>query len=1147
MHLRECGQSKEYSVVRRFPKNTVLRNISGVVSSGHRDRRCGPAHLVRLMDSSDSLQIDEHLARLLAAYDQGIDGGDGKAPTIGVSRSELPSRPPLPGEHPVPPLSRSAVNEGSVGEVLPDSSSVDSPWASRFSATTPAPPGGAHRIGRFELRRQLGKGGCGIVFLAFDPKLERDVALKIPRPEMLLSPEARRRLVREALAAAEFDHPNLVPVYETGEIGPICFIATAFCPGQTLGEWLDKQSFPVPVRQAARLIATIAEAVQHAHDRGVLHRDLKPNNVILQSTQDDPQELDAPHGSCQLRGVHYIPRVVDFGLAKLLERGGPSDTNTRQVLGTPKYMAPEQAQARHDDVGPPADVYALGVILYELLAGCAPYEGASDVEVLRQSIEGHLKYPRHIRPDIPRDLEAICVKAMDRTPARRYRTAIDLADDLRRFLDGKPTIARPLNWAGRSVKWLRRNDQIVALGVVTIIAVVLLAVGGWYVRQTQQLKDDQEQAAREQAARDVEFRQDDQRRKYAGYVRDAFLAWRSGNSKAAMEAREAAAEHARMGGELEDFPLRYLAKLLSSERLHITCPAGRITALAVSDDGKRLASGHIDGTLAIWDRTTGQQLASLHAHDFSVTRIAFASGGLHLITLGGMRNMRENARVWTVAPEGGLTPIDEMRQALPRNILCLAVAEDSKTVYAGSQDGWLHAIRLSDPSRNRSVRATITEMITAVSLLAGDRELLIGTDSGRVLRYSTELVQIREDAVFRGPITAIVPGSPSGAYTVGSNASSLFAMTPLRNWLPIPTRDRLAWLALLPDGGLAANDGVGRVMLLNHHRYSMSTGDLGAINAGVVSRDGQFLFTGGEDGIIRSWQLGSDVVQRSVRVGIEARAIAVHPDGVRVMVTTPGLVNDHLGTQREGNVPASGHGYAALRIPAEGPAQGIELRDQSVVIRDPAVNSSKAVVWFDLPDGAQPVSAHLSADGSRLAVGDDRGRVIVWTVAPAARVALIECGTRGRIDRVILSDDGKRVAARMGNGILISAVDDSKARVTVTGDDQAVFCFVPTGDYLVSGDRGGVVRIWSVENGQEEFALFGHVGRISGIGVSPDGRTIVSGGATGEIKFWDIRTSQELMSFQRHSEAVTIIEFAQNGKLLVTGGGSQVAFWEAVD
>lgn len=1095
------------------------------------------------MDSSDSLQIDEHLARLLAAYDQGIDGGDGKAPTIGVSRSELPLRPPLPGERPVQALSQSVVNEGSVGEVLPDSSAVVSPWATQLSATTPAPPGGAHRIGRFELRRQLGKGGCGIVFLAFDPKLERDVALKIPRPEMLLSPEARRRLVREALAAAEFDHPNLVPVYETGEIGPICFIATAFCPGQTLGEWLDKQSFPVPVRQAARLIATIAEAVQHAHDRGVLHRDLKPNNVILQSTQEDPQDTDAPHGSCQLRGEHYIPRVVDFGLAKLLERGGPSDTNTRQVLGTPKYMAPEQAQARHDDVGPTADVYALGVILYELLAGCAPYEGASDVEVLRQSIEGHLRYPRHIRPDIPRDLEAICVKAMDRTPARRYRTAIDLAEDLHRFLDGKPTIARPLNWAGRSVKWLRRNDQVVALAVVTIIAVVLLAVGGWYVRQTQQLKDDQERVSREQAERT----RYDQRREYASYVRDAFMAMRSGNSKAAIEARNSAAQMARMGGELEDFPLRYLAKLVSTERLHITCPAGPITALAISGDGKRLASGHRDGTVAIWDRATGQQLASQQAHDCSVARLAFASGGVHLISLGGTQTTLGNALVWLLAPDGALSPSVEEGHKLPKGLLCLAVAEDGNVLYASAENGWLHAIHLSDPAHSRSVRAPIADTITAIALPAGNRAILLGTDSGRVLRCSTDLRDIQGETSFRGPITEIAPDSPPGAYTVGTDSSSLFAFSPLGQWFPIPTRDRPAWIAQLPGGALASNDGTGRVTVLDQHRYSMATGDVGPVSAGAVTRDGQFLFAGGEDGIIRSLQLGHDMIHRSVRLGIDVRAAAIHPDGLRVMVSTPGAVKDHFGLQEERSVSTAGRRVVALRILAEGPAQGVEFRNRAVVIRDPSVTPSSAVARFNLPDGAQPVSAHLSLDGSRLAVGDDRGRVIVWGVGTVTQLAVIECGTRERIERVVLSDDGKRVAARTPVGILISAVDDLKARVTIEGDDQAVFCFAPTGNRIVSGDRGGVVRVWTVEDGQEEVACLGHVGRISAIAVSPDGRTIVSGGATGEIKFWDLRTSQELMSFQRHSEAVTVITFARNGKLLVTGGGNQIAFWEALD
>ena len=213
------------------------------------------------MDSSDSLKMDENLARFLAAYDQGIDGGDAGPDTVHIRN---PGDSALsPAERRATPLRPGESNVGSLGEVLPDAAPARA--NTPFDVTpAPLPIGGSHRIGRFELRRQLGKGGCGIVFLAYDPKLQREVALKIPRPEMLLNSDAKRRLIREALAAAEFDHPNLVPVYETGEIGPVCFIATAFCPGPTLADWLDRQAFPVPVRQAARLVATVAEAVQHA-------------------------------------------------------------------------------------------------------------------------------------------------------------------------------------------------------------------------------------------------------------------------------------------------------------------------------------------------------------------------------------------------------------------------------------------------------------------------------------------------------------------------------------------------------------------------------------------------------------------------------------------------------------------------------------------------------------------------------------------------------------------------------------------------------------------------------------------------------------------------------------------------------------------
>jgi WD40 repeat protein len=922
------------------------------------------------MNPSDSLRLDEHLARLLAAYDQGIEGGDGQAPTVGVSPFVPPPAPGAAGERPVSSLHGPAANQVSLGDVLPDGENPVSPWV---PAAVPPPPvaPGPHRVGRFELRRQLGKGGCGIVFLAFDPKLHREVALKIPRPEMLMSPDARRRLVREALAAAEFDHPNLVPVYETGEIGPVCFIATAFCPGATLGEWLDRQAFPVPVRQAARLVATIAEAVQHAHDRGVLHRDLKPNNVILQATKEDPEQKEPPPGSCPLRGEQFIPRVVDFGLAKLIERGGPSETGTRQILGTPKYMAPEQAQARRDDIGPAADVYALGVILYELLTGRAPYDGETDVEVLRQAIDGNLTPPRHLRADIPRDLEAICLKAMARTPARRYRTAIDLADDLRRFLDGKPTLARPLNKLGRAARWLRRNDQVVALGVLALVASVLLAVWVMSTYHTRQLRTDRDMALREQAERT----RWDQQREYARNVRAAYLAWRGGDTRAALDALGTARSIARAGGEEPEFAFGYLARLVGAEQLAIACPAGAVTALAVSHDGARLAAGHADGTVSLWDRVTGGELGSIAAHTGAVTRLAFRSAD-RLVSAGP-----GGVRFWEAGP-GPLRPA------------------------AGP-----HA----EPE--------------------------------------------------------------------------------------------------LPPAALTA-------------RY------------------GDAVFTAGDDGVIRVWEAAASPTSSAAPAPVTA--IGVYPDGREFLAaTTAGGVVSYRGTNTRPVLPDGGPVFAVVRGRRDGPPFALAARDRAAVAYHLLPDGPRELFRIRPPDGAAVTAIDLSGDETRLAVGDDRGRVTIWGVSDRKRIGTVETGRPGPVRRLSISHDGTVVAAPAPGGVGVWAVGEDKPPVVVGGDDGTTFRLFPAGDWLATGGRGAV-RVWNSATGYEEYGLFGHVGRVTGLAVSPDGRTLVSGAANGEVKFWDLRTGQELLGVRRHMGPVTAIEFADGGSYLVTAG-VQVAGWESRD
>ena len=233
---------------------------------------------------------------------------------------------------------------------IPVSKSADSvpgPESSRYL------PQANHHIGHFQVIRELGSGGYGVVFLAFDTLLRRQVALKVPRPEVLVTAELLRRFMREAQMAGSLAHPNLVTVYEVGEDGPFCYIASAYCDGPTLAEWLHNQAESVPIRHAAELVAALADGVENAHSRGVLHRDIKPSNVMLEPRTNGSQ-IDGPSSS----RLAFIPKLTDFGLATLSE--GQERNTQRTLLGTPSYMAPEQAAGRLDEDRRPTDVYALG-------------------------------------------------------------------------------------------------------------------------------------------------------------------------------------------------------------------------------------------------------------------------------------------------------------------------------------------------------------------------------------------------------------------------------------------------------------------------------------------------------------------------------------------------------------------------------------------------------------------------------------------------------------------------------------------------------------------------------------------------------------------------------------------------------------------
>ena len=253
----------------------------------------------------------------------------------------------------------------------------------------------------------------GSCFSRHDPLLERDVALKIPRPEALLTPGLRRRFAVEAQAAARLTHPNVVAVYEVGEAGPVCYIAAAFCDGPNLATWLADQS-PLPAKLAARIVLELAAGIAYAHQRGVLHRDLKPSNVLLETRGVTSQlvaaALDSEHE------LLFTPKITDFGLAHVEDLAG-CETRTGLVMGTPSYMAPEQAEGRTRDIGPTTDVYGLGAILYELLTGRAVFRGTNDADTLHRVVRQEPEPPRRRRREVPRDLEAIALKCLEKSPA----------------------------------------------------------------------------------------------------------------------------------------------------------------------------------------------------------------------------------------------------------------------------------------------------------------------------------------------------------------------------------------------------------------------------------------------------------------------------------------------------------------------------------------------------------------------------------------------------------------------------------------------------------------------------------------------------------------------------------------------------------
>lgn len=1029
------------------------------------------------------------------------------------------------------------------------------------------------KLGRFEIRFVLGAGAFGTVYQAWDPVLDREIALKVPHAGLLADEENKQRYLREPKAAGRLRHPNIVPVFEAGFEGEALYIASAFIEGRTLEEAIRDTS-AVDFRAVGSVIIQLAEALDYAHGKQVVHRDIKPANLMIDSDGD--------------------ALIMDFGLAQIQEAADRMSQDGT-VLGTPAYMPPEQARGALDKVGPLSDQYSLGVVLYEMLTGERPFSGPPEL-VISLVINQEPERPSSHNAAIPRDLETICLKAMAKDSAKRYADCHHLAEDIQRWLEDQPIKARRASAAERLVRWCRRNPAIAGLAglsaALLLLVTVVSAVGfastsaalseaeiqreeaktkqaeaerqrtlaelqsAEAARQQAIAKSESEKAHRLQKIADVKSKdalrqsqvaqqeseraKDESRRANRNfYAAQMALAQRDsedGHVSIVRERLEQTLPKYTGNNDFRGFEWHYWNRF-SRRFEHLTLEGHRfdVKCVAFSPDGAWIASGGGAGGLGevkVWSAHNGQVVFELNGHNRFVNCVTFSPDGTRIASASGDGTVK----VWDATT-------GKEKRTIKRhtgNVVSLSFSPDGSRIASASSD---HTVKVWDADSGRE-RLALQGHRFGVNSVAfspdGLRLASAGATSGNHgevkvwrVRDGQELLALHGHSktvncvVFSPDGTRIASASADTTLKVWDATTGTNLFTIDGNSLPVNS------VSFSPDGmRLASSTGAldlpemrlgdVKVRLGEVKVWDAATGQIvrtlvghnHVVNCAAFSPDGTRLVSASYDKTVKVWDVSPNVLRGHVHTVTD---VAFSPDGTRI-------------------VSGSRSTY--------GPLVGVDVRVWN------AVTGHETLSFEGHTTGVNAVV--FSPDGSRIASAGSNGdnTIKVWDASTGKELLELNGHVRG-VNGVAFSPDGAWIASAGGyrdDTVKVWDVATGREKLTLRGHKGGVTCvaFSPDGIRLASSSHDTTVKLWDATTGQETLTLHGHTDAINGVAFSPDGSRIASASADETVRVWDADRGEQTLALHGHTGDVNSVTFSPDGTRIASAGADEtVKLWYA--